>query len=142
MIRVRGAVTVSAFIACLFGCDSDPAQLDTDDLTLLLSISSVTKTRIQDTTNPELISGLIVDTTVINTGFITIDVPFRMTWAIRRDGSVFASATRDFESGFAPGQSEPVRLTLRFDPVATLDGVTDAVTFDLLGISSLSILGD
>jgi hypothetical protein len=142
VIRVRGAVIVSVIVACLFGCDSDPRQLDTDDLTALLSVSMVTKTRLQDTTRPELISGLIVDTTVIHTGFITIDVPFRMTWSIRRDGAVFASATRDFEAGFAPGQSESVRLTLRFDPVATLDGVSDAVTFDLLGTSSLSILGD
>lgn len=142
MIRVRGAIYVSVFATFLFECAGDPRQLDNADLSALLSISSVTRTRLQDTANPELISGLIVDTTVINTGFITIDVPFRMTWSIRRGGDVLASATRDFAAGFAPGQSEPVRLTLRFAPIASLDGTSDAVTFDLLGTNSLSILGD
>ena len=141
MIRVRAVIYVSLFATCLFGCDSDSRQFDNDDLSAFLSISSVIKTRIQDTTNPDLISGLIVDTTVVNVGFITMDAPFRMTWSIRRDGDVLASATRDFAAGFAPGRREPVRLTLRFAPIVSLEGTSDVVTFDLLGSSILSPMG-
>ena len=125
----------------MLACTSDPLQLDNDSLSALLSISDVRKTRVQDTANPELMSGLIVDATVVHTGFVTVDVPFRMTWSIRRSGVTIASATRDFEAGFSPGRSAPVRLTLRFAPVADLGGTSDVVTFDLLEMPTLSTLG-
>jgi len=126
--------------ALLLSCTSDPT-LDNDQLSTLLSLGAVTKTNLPDLGNPDLIAGLVVDTTVIHTGFLTIDLPFRMTWSMRRDGQVVATATRDFPAGFAPGDSVPVRLTLRFTPTSTLSGISDAVTFDLLGDPSTSILG-
>ena len=129
-----------AVVLLCSSCSSDPV-LDDDRLSSLLSVSSVTKTRIQDSANPELVAGVIVDTSVIHTGFVTIDVPFRLTWMIRREGAGLASATRDFEAGFRPGESLPVRLTLRFDPLPSLDGTSDAVTFDILGDPSNTILG-
>ena len=129
-----------AVVLLCSSCSSDPV-LDDDRLSSLLSVSSVPKTRIQDSANPELVAGVIVDTSVIHTGFVTIDVPFRLTWMIRREGAVLASATRDFEAGFRPGESLPVRLTLRFDPLPSLDGTSDAVTFDILGDPSNTILG-
>ena len=121
---------------------SESRSLDNDILSDLLSLGAVVRTPIADTANPELIAGLIIDTTVIHTGFIMIDVPFRMRWALRRDGSTLASATRDFEAGFRPGDSLPVRLTIRFDPVSSLSGIGDAVTFDLLGEPSPNLLGE
>jgi hypothetical protein len=122
-------------------CSDDSLRLDNNDLSSLLSIFDVTKTVVQDSANPELVGGLIVETTVIHTGFITINVPFRMTWAIRRDGNTIGSASREFDAGFVPGQSERVRLVLVFAPVNSLVGSTDAVTFDLLDTTSLSIVG-
>ena len=136
----RRAFGLLIALVCLSGCTSDQV-LENEDLSSLLSITDVTKTRIPDVGNPELVAGLTVDSTVIHAGFITVNVPFRMTWTIRRDGAVFATATRDFPAGFAPGDSVPVRLTLRFDPVTDLSGTSDAVTFDILGDPSNSILG-
>lgn len=133
-------ISCVVWCACLAGCSSKPA-LDNDDLSSLLSISNVVKTRIPDAANPDLVAGLTIDTTVINTGFSTVDVPFRMTWTLRRSGQTLASQSRDFAAGFGPGDTQPVRLTLRFDPIPDLDGTTDAVTFDLLGVPSTSLLG-
>ena len=129
-------------LAALVGCSSDPRGLDNDILSSLLSISNVTKKRLQDTSNPDLVSGVIVDSTVIHTGFLTINVPFRMTWTLRLDGIALATATYDFAAGFAPGASASVRVTLRFYPVSDLDNTTDVVTFDLLDDgSNTNILG-
>lgn len=140
---VKGRSLIHGIVIALLsvsGCSSD-GVLDNDDLSSLLSISNVTRTRIADTANPALISGLTIDSTVIHTGFVTVRVPFRMTWALRRDGAVLATATRDFGPGFSPGDSIPVRLTLRFGPVSDLVGTTDSVTFDILGDAPNSILG-
>jgi hypothetical protein len=122
-------------------CSNDSLRLDNNDLSSLLSITDVAKTVVQDDSNPELVAGLIVNTTVIHTGFVRINVPFRMTWQLRRDGTTVGAASRDFDSGFAPAQTERVRLVLSFPPVVSLDGVTDAVTFDFLDTTSLSIMG-
>ena len=141
MKRIHQVAFCFLALAGLVGCSGDPV-LDNDELSTLLSISNVTKTRIQDIANPVLIAGLTVDTTVIHTGFSNVNVPFRMTWTLRRSGTILATAFRDFEAGFRPGASVPVRLTLRFSPIPDLDGTTDAVTFDILGDASTTILGE
>ena len=136
----KSAIILSV-IALGASCSSDPGQLDNDELSALLSLANVRKTEVRSTASPDLISGLIIDTTVIHTGFDRVNVPFRMTWAIRRNGSVLGTATRDFAAGFRPGQSEPVRLVLNFAPTPTLIGTSDVVTFDLLDTTSLSPIG-
>lgn len=133
----------SCFAAVLLAsCAGDPRELDNDELSALLSLTNVIKTEVRNPSNADEITGLIVDTTVINSGFDTINVPFRMTWALRRNGTTLASASRDFPARFSPGQSELVRLVLRFAPESDLSDVRDVVTFDLLDTQSLSPIGN
>ena len=142
MFYVTARRVLLSVVIVVSACSNDSLRLDNNDLSSLLSISDVTKTVVQDSGNPELIGGLVVETTVIHTGFVTVNVPFRMTWSIRRDGKTIGSVSREFDAGFAPGQSERVRLVLDFAPVTSLVGSTDAVTFDLLDTTLLSIVGN
>jgi hypothetical protein len=141
MFDVTARRVLLSVVIVVSACSDDSLRLDNNDLSSLLSIFDVTKTAVQDSGNSELIAGLVVETTVIHTGFVTVNIPFRMTWSIRRDGNTIGSASREFDAGFAPGQSERVRLVLDFAPVTSLVGSTDAVTFDLLDTTSLSIVG-
>ncbi len=75
---------------------------------------------------------MVITSTVINAGFITVDVPFLMRWSLLLDGSVFASTTRQLAAGLSPGDSREVTLTLGFDPIGSVSGLRDAVTFDVL----------
>jgi hypothetical protein len=141
MVSVTARLILVFVVFGTSACSDNSLLLDNNDLSSLLSISDVSKIAVQDSGDPELIAGLVVETTVIHTGFVIINVPFRMTWSIRRDGNTIGSASREFDAGFGPGQSERVRLVLEFAPVASLVGSTDAVTFDLLDTTSLSIVG-
>ncbi|MEE2753509.1 MAG: hypothetical protein VX910_05960 [Candidatus Latescibacterota bacterium] len=141
MVSVTARLILVFVVFGTSACSDNSLLLDNNDLSSLLSISDVSKTAVQDSGDPELIAGLVVETTVIHTGFVIVTVPFRMTWSIRRDGNTIGSASREFDAGFSPGQSERVRLVLDFGPVASLVGSTDAVTFDLLDTTSLSIVG-
>lgn len=138
----RIAGTLAAVSVAVLGCSTSGPELDNDRLSTLLSIGAVTKTPTPDGTDPDRVTRLTIDTTVINTGFITIDVPFRMTWSVRRDGAILGTGTRDFDAGFRPGDSVPVRLTVRFEPSTSLGGTADVVTFDILGDTPLNVLGN
>ena len=119
--------------ALLVGCSSSPIALDNDDLSSVLSITNISKTPITDTTNAGLVTGLLIDAEVVNTGFFTIDVPFRMTWSLREGGTNIGTASTSFSAGFSPGASRRVQLRILFSPVATSEGFQDVVTFDIIG---------
>jgi len=125
----RLSASVCVFVLAL-ACSSDPVSFDNDSLSGVLSVTNVRKASVP--TADGRISGLIVSSTVINAGFITIDVPFLMRWSLLQDGSVFASATQQMSAGLSPGDSRDVTVTLTFDPVDSVSGFRDAVTFDVL----------
>jgi hypothetical protein len=141
-LSIYGLLLGIAAAALIVSCSSDPRDLDNDELSSLLSLSNVVKTEVRRPGNVNEITGLIVDTTVIHTGFATINVPFRMTWALRKDGSTVGSAWQDFPARFSPGQSASIRLVIPFAARTDLDGLTDIVTFDLLDTNSLSPIGN
>ena len=111
-------------------CSSSPLQLDNDSLSSILSVTNVQKSTTSAADGR--ISGMVIASTVINAGFITVDVPFLMRWSLLRDGSVFASTTQQMAAGLSPGDSRDVTLTLVFDPIESVSGLRDAVTFDIL----------
>ena len=111
-------------------CSSNPLAFDNDSLSSILSVTNVQKSTISAADGR--ISGMVITSTVINAGFITVDVPFLMRWSLLLDGSVFASTTRQLAAGLSPGDSREVTLTLGFDPIGSVSGLRDAVTFDVL----------
>lgn len=117
-------------IVSLAACTSSPIEFDNESLSSILSVSDITKvlTPGQD----GFIVGLTITATVINTGFITVDVPFLMRWSLLRDGSTFASATQTMDPGFSPGASQVAVLVITFSPVEEMTNFQDAVTFDVL----------
>jgi hypothetical protein len=114
-------------------CGSGPSGLDEEDLSNLLAISNVSKSYLSEGGDPGLISGVVVNVDIVNIGAILIDVPFKVTWVLRDPtGDRYAHASQRVDQGLGPGQRLHLTITLRFPPLASLQGYGDAVTFDLI----------
>ncbi len=117
----------------LWGCGTSPLDLDNDILSDMLSLSNRTRRAIQDPADPSRIIGLAVEVDIINVGTLPIDLPFTMTWSLLDgQGNVHGSASTRVDETLAPGARRHVSLTLNFPAIPSLEGFSDAVTFDLI----------
>lgn len=122
-----------AIALVLCGCVSNPMDPDNRELSNMLSLSNRVKRPIQDPANPSQIIALQVEVDIINVGDLTITVPFTITWSLLDgQGKIYGSASRRLEGNMAPGAKRHVSLTLNFPATPSLEGFSDAVTFDLV----------
>ena len=120
-------------ISLVVGCGNKPFQLDSDDLTNMLSISNLVKHPIQDPVDSSMMIGVTIDVDVIHTGDFVIDVPFTMTWGLRDgQGALIGSGSIRLVADMSPGARRHVTLDVNFSPRANLNGIQDVVTFDPL----------
>ena len=130
-MRLFAALLLTALLTC---CGTDDDELDTAQLSTMLSISNLSKIPIKDPSDPSRISGLSIQVDVINVGYWEIDVPFLMTWSlVDGAGHVLGSASKRVEAGLKAGGRVSVFLTVSFSPISSLEGISDVVTFDPLG---------
>jgi hypothetical protein len=116
----------------LAGCGASPVELDNDQLSDMLSLTNLSKRAIRSPVDPAQIIGLGVEFDVVNVAAAPVEPPFTVVWTLRDgDGRTLASATGRVDAGLAPGSSRHVALTLSFAAVASLEGYTDVVTFNL-----------
>jgi hypothetical protein len=130
-MRLLTALLLTALLTC---CGTKDDELDTAQLSSMLSISNLSKIPVRDPSDPSRISGVSIQVDVINVGYWEIDVPFLMTWyLVDSEGDPLGSASKRVEAGLKAGGRVSVFLTVSFPPVSSLEGVSDVVTFDPLG---------
>ena len=129
---MQRAVSIVALVV-LWSCGPSTVSPDSEDLSALLSIGNLVKLPIQNPNAEGSIIGLEVSVDIINTGVITIDVPFTVTWSLLDgEGRIFGTATNRIDRNLASGDRERVTLSLSFPPTPSLSGFQDAVIFDLV----------
>lgn len=115
------------------GCGTSPLELDSDELTNLLSITNVVKQPVPDPSDESRITRVIIDVDVVHVGDYTIDVPFTMTWGLReQNGTLIGSSVVRLGEDMGRGARRHVTLNITFPPRQSLNGVQDIVTFDPL----------
>ena len=130
-MRLFATLLLTALLTC---CGTNDDELDTAQLSRMLSISDLSKIPIRDPSDSSRISGLSIQVDVINVGYWEIDIPFLMTWSLLDSaGKTLGSASKRVEPGLKAGGRVSVSLTVSFPSIPSLEGVSDVVTFDPLG---------
>lgn len=126
----RGIMWALMLILC--GCTTSPLEWNTDDLSDSLSIGNLTRTPVHNTADPPQIVGLRIEADVINVGYVSINVPFTITWSVTDGQDRTYAASKRFNGSLAAGGSWRVLLNLSFPARPSLDEFRDVVTFDLV----------
>ncbi len=129
-------------LVAVVGCGRTPLDWTRDDLSGVLSLTNLSRQPVYNTETPRSVVGLRVQAEVVNTGIVTIDVPFDVTWSLLdAQGKVYASASQRIEDGLLPGERRRVSLVLEFSEIPGLEGYREAATFDLVAAPSSLLPG-
>ncbi|MCZ6634159.1 MAG: hypothetical protein O7G87_12195, partial [bacterium] len=83
------------WVLVCWGCSSNPVSQVSEDLSLVLSITNLSKFLIPDRQNADLVIGVSIQVDVVNTVDVPIQVPFTITWTLRDgDGSVLGQVSQ------------------------------------------------
>ena len=135
-------VVLLGLLVVVAGCGRTPLEWTREDLSDVLSITNLSRQPVYNAETPPSVIGLRVQADVVNTGIVTIDVPFDVTWSLlNAQGKVYASASQRIEDAVLPGERRRVSLVLEFSAIPGLEGYREAVTFDLVAVSSSRLPG-
>ncbi len=111
------------------GCSNNAVSPEDESLSQVMSLSSLSKSSLVDAQGA--VVGMTVSVDVINTGPVSIDRAFVMTWKLRdSQNAALATTTHRFAGQpFQPAERRRVILTMSFAARPNLSGVQDVVTF-------------